>query len=144
MFADMFPDGLDDRHFFDALSTSYAPLPAFGVDYLGKRVVGGDVEDLYMIRYVGKNVDIKPLNRYGVTSENRRLLAIHDDIYSNFEEMSRKNELKIYKFRDNNLDPIISDIAFTMDLLDSIPSVDEATHSRVNSLEMTFSSKINQ
>ncbi len=144
IFVDLYPDGLDENHFFDSLSSEYKILPAFGVDYLGKRVVSADVEDLFMVRYVGRAIDIIPLNRYGIASENRRLLAVHDDIFHNFQWLSKDNKLRIYKFRDDTLDPIISNIAFTMDLLDSIPSRDEATHTRVNSLEMTFSSKINQ
>jgi hypothetical protein len=144
IFRDVYPDGLGPDHFFDALSTEYSPLPAFGCDYLGKRVVGAEVEDLFLIRYVGKNIQINPLSRYGVMSENRRLLTVHDDLFSNFERLSRNNQLLVYKFLDDTLDPVLTQTGFRMDLLDSIPSRDEITHARVNSLEMTFGIKINE
>lgn len=143
IFEDDFPDGLDVSHFYDALSGSYANLPAFGVDYLGKRVVGDILEDLYMLRYVGKTVSIIPTNRYGVMTENGRLLKLHDHLFYNFERLGRSNELIVYKFLDENLDPQLTQIGFTMELLDSIPTADEKTHARVNQFEMTFGVKIN-
>ncbi len=143
VFSDLFSSGLPEDHFYDALSNEYKLLPAFGVDYVGKRVVGSEVQDLFLIRYVGKRIEIKPFNRYGIQSENRRLLNIHDDLYNNFIKLSRRNGLVILQFRDDTLDPVESAVGFTMDLLDSIPSRDENTHARVNSLEMTYGLKIN-
>jgi hypothetical protein len=143
LFDNLYPDGLDGTHFYDALSQEYKNLPAFGIDYLGKRVVGAELEDLFLIRYVGMNVQIIPENRFGIVTDNRTLLTLHDLLYYNFEKLSRNNSLIMYTFEHDKLDPNLTQIGFSMELLDSIPSRDEKTHARVNQFEMTYGVVIN-
>jgi hypothetical protein len=143
IFEDIAPSGLSKDHFYDALSTEYNNLPAFGIDYFGKRTVQGQQEDIFIIRYVGKNVQISPLSKYGTKSENERLLRVHDHIFCNFKKLSDSNDLTILKFLEDELSPRESSAQFNMLLLDSIPSRDDVTHSRVNALEFTYSIGIN-
>ena len=143
VFKEIFPGGLSDDHFYDALSVESKNLPAFGVDYFGKRAVGGGAEDIYQIRYVGRQIEISANNRFGVESNNRILLFVHDLIINNFTKLNQLNKLEIFNFPVPDIEPVKSGHTFTMELLETVPSRDEVTHSRVNAMEFTFSVKFN-
>jgi hypothetical protein len=144
VFNDEEPNGLDNDHFFDAISENYSPLPAFGIDYMGKRVLTSDAEDLFLIRYKGRNTKISAQSKYGEHTENDRLLRIHDILFYNFKWLSKNNDLTIFKFLENNLDPTNTQTQFEMELIDSLILVNPETQARVNSLEMTYQIILNK
>lgn len=143
IFNDLFSSGLGDDHFYDSLSIESKNIPAFGVDYFGKRSNPEGLEDLYQIRYVGRQIEIKSNNRFGIESNNRTLLMVHDIIIFNFTELNQMNRLEIFNFPVPDIQPVKSGHTFSMDLLESVPSRNEITHSRVNAMEFTYSVKYN-
>jgi len=143
IFDEELPDGLEDDHFYDSLDIDSAERPAFGVDYLGKRTEPEGLMDLFVVRYVGKIIRLDPRAKFGVQSTNRQLLFIHDLIVENFTKLDQSNSLQIYNFSSPDIVPVPSGKAFSMKLIESIPSKDVMSNSRVNAIEFTYDVNFN-
>jgi hypothetical protein len=88
--------------------------------------------------YRGRLIDINvESNKYGVKTENRKLIKVHDCIAFNFEELSSSNQLTMLNFIDEFNEPRITSQQFSMRLIESsFPDNPEFT--RTNSIDWTY------
>lgn len=130
-----------DENLYDAISPEYANMPAFGSEFL--HTVESDsalarYEYIHKLVYRGKLIDIIPETKYGIKTENKKLVKIHDCIAFNFEDLSSDNKLTVLNFLDEFNEPRVTSEQFTMRLIES-SFPDDPEFTRTNSIDWTYS-----
>jgi hypothetical protein len=129
---------LPESHLYDSLSDTYNNLPAFGIDYIGKRSPDEQGEDLFAIKFISRGYDVSPGFIWGNQTLNRLVLKIHDFLMHNFSELSRGNNLIIYDFGKISISPEPTSTSFSMRLIES--SIDRGDiDAKRGSFDMVYS-----
>lgn len=136
---------LPDNRLYDAVQQEYSQLPAFGCDYLGMRESDSGIrefDDIYQLVYRGKIITIEASAEFGIRSENRRLLEIHDTVFFNLRSASDSNMILIHNFSRPVADPEPVTYSISISRMESEFDATE-TFTRANGFRMTLFTALN-
>jgi hypothetical protein len=129
-----------DDNLYDVISPEYANMPALGSEFMHTVESDSSVnryEYIHKLVYRGRLIDILPESKYGVKTENKRLIRIHDCIAFNIEEISSNNQLVVFNFTDEFNEPRATSEQFSMRLIES-SFPDDPEFARTNSIDWTY------
>ena len=129
-----------DENLYDVISPEFVNMPAFGSDFMHTVESDSPVniyEYIHKLVYRGRLIDILPESKYGVKTENKRLIRIHDCIAFNIEKISSDNQLVVRDFVDEFNEPRVTSEQFSMRLIES-SFPDDPEFARTNSIDWTY------